>query len=73
MIQSLEQEVALGACLSVSGTVRNSKTSTKVLSLILNCKNRRMWEQECIKWLISRMRMHLPTVRLVQVAARKKR
>ena len=61
-MQSLEQEVALGACPSISGTVSYSETSTKVLFLILNYKNRRMWEQECIKCLMSKMRMHLSTV-----------
>ena len=34
-MQSLEQEMALGACLSISETVRNSEKSTKVLFLIL--------------------------------------
>ena len=41
VIQSPEQEVALGACSSISGTVRNTETSTNVLSLILNYKSRK--------------------------------
>ena len=62
-MQSLEQEVALGAFLSISGTVKYSETSTKVAFLILNYQNERIWEQECIKCPISKMLlMHLPTI-----------
>ena len=51
-MQYLEREVALEACPSISGTVRNSETITEVLFLMLNHKNRHMCKQECIKCLI---------------------
>ena len=38
------------------------KQVLKVLFLILNYKNRCMWEQECIKCLISIMHMHLTMI-----------
>ena len=62
-MQSLEQEVTLGAITSISGKVRNSETSTKIFIPCLELQEQIcMWEQECIKCLISIMYMHLPVV-----------
>ena len=62
-MQSLEQEVTLGAITSISEIVRNSETSTKSFIPYLELQEQIcMWEQECIKCLISIMRMHLPVI-----------
>ena len=62
-MQSLEQEVTSGAITSISGIVRNSETSTKSFIPYLELQEQIcMWEQECIKCLISIMHMHLPVV-----------
>ena len=60
-MQSVEQEVTLGAI--TSGKVRESETSTKSFIPYLELQEQIcMWEQECIRCLISIMHMHLPMV-----------
>ena len=62
-MQSLEQELTLGAMTSISGIVRNSETSTKSFTPYLELQEQIcMWGQKCIKCLISIMHMHLPVV-----------
>ena len=62
-MQSVEQEVTLGAITSISGIVRKSETSTKSFIPYLELQEQIcMWEQGCIRCLISIMHMHLPIV-----------
>ena len=63
MMQSVEQEVPLEAITSISGIVRKIETSTKRFIPYLEFQEQIcMWEQECIRCLISIIHMHLPMV-----------